>query len=185
MTAVNRIKIKFIGWALMFQVFLLVIQFILGMLINLFAPTMNTSLPLTPMGFMMMAAFSLPDIMAHMVIGIIIGIISVIIVASSFFTGRYSLIALAFANGLMTLISGVSGIYFLLGYMQNNYLSLIMAIGFIGVISTDFGMIHLLSGVPPNETGLENNYINILNNRYAKGEISKEEYDKMKDEMER
>ncbi|MGC8563264.1 MAG: hypothetical protein ACP5NO_08790, partial [Thermoplasmata archaeon] len=96
------IRNKFTGLLVMFQVFLLVIQFVLGMSINLFAPTINTSLPPTPMGFMMLEVFSFPEIMAHMITGIIIGIVSVIIIASSLFTGRYGLIALAFANGLMT-----------------------------------------------------------------------------------
>ncbi|MGC8483992.1 MAG: SHOCT domain-containing protein, partial [Thermodesulfobium sp.] len=95
----------------------------------------------------------------------------------------YGLIALAFANGLMTLMSGISGIYFLLGYMQNNDLSLVMAIGFIGVISTDFGIMHLLSRVPANVIRPGNDAMRILKDRYAKGEISKEEYDRMREEL--
>jgi len=156
MVAINGIKGKFIGLFLMFQVFMLVIQFILGMWINLFAPPINLPLQSSPMNFMMLEAFSSPEIMSHMVIGISIGIVSVIIIISSLFTGRGSLIALGFTNGLLTLVSGISGIYFILGYMQNNSLSFIMSIGFIGVILTNFGMMHLLSRAPLNGIGLRN-----------------------------
>jgi len=146
MVAINGIKGKFIGLILMFQIFMLVIQFILGMWINLFAPPIKLPLQSSPMNFMMnFVMLEAPEIMSHMVIGFTIGIVSVIIIISSLFTGRGSLIALAFTNGLLTLVSGISGIYFILGYMQNNSLSFIMSIGFIGVILTDFGMMYLLS----------------------------------------
>ncbi|MEM0159916.1 MAG: SHOCT domain-containing protein [Candidatus Micrarchaeaceae archaeon] len=174
---------RMIAMLLMIQVFLLVIQFILGMWINLFAPAINSSLPQPPMGFMMLAMFSVPEIMVHMAIGILIGILSLMIIASSLLRGSRLIAGLAVTNGILTILAGMSGVSFLFGGMQNNALSFTMAIGFIGVVSTNAGMLYVSSwNITPTSSG-NTEAMELLRNIYRKGEISKEEYDRMREEI--
>ena len=169
----------------MIQLFLLAIQFILGMWINLFIPPIHTSLPLTPMQFMMMAAFSIPEMMVHMMNGMVIGFLAILILAFSFVSGRYEIIALSFVNGALTLTAGISGIFFLLGYMQNNILSFVMALSFLGVILTDFAIMYFASANSSIISVHNSDALKILRDRYETGQISKAEYHRMREDLEK
>ncbi|MDA8054269.1 MAG: SHOCT domain-containing protein [Thermoplasmatales archaeon] len=169
----------------MIQLFLLAIQFILGMWINLFAPTINTSLPPSPMQFMMLAVFSIPEMMVHMMNGIVIGFLAILILALSFVSGRYEIIALSFVNGALALTAGISGIFFLLGYMQNNILSFVMSLGFLGVILTDFAIMYFASANSSSISVHNSDALKILRNRYETGQIPKVEYDRMREDLEK
>ena len=169
----------------MIQLFLLAIQFILGMWINLFAPVINTALPPSPMQFMMLAAFSIPEIMIHMMTGIAIGFLAILLLAFSLFSGRHEIIVLGFVNGLLTLIAGISGMFFLFSGMRNNVLSFVMALGFIGVILTDFAIIYYGSMNSSSISSHESDAVKILKNRYETGQIPKVEYDRMREDLER
>ncbi|MEM3191100.1 MAG: SHOCT domain-containing protein [Candidatus Parvarchaeota archaeon] len=168
---------------LMIQLFLLVVQYILGMWINLFASTINSSLPKPPMGFMTLAMFSVPEIMVHMAIGILIGIFSLMIIASSLLRGSGFIAGLAVTNGILTILARMSGKFFLFSGMQNNAISFTMAIGFIGVVSTNAGMLYVSPRDITPTSGENTEAIRILRNIYRKGEISKDEYDKIKEEI--
>ncbi len=137
---------RFLAPLIILQFFLLVVQFIIGMWINLFAP-MNV--PAQPYGHMMGGYFmsimvQIPEVMVHMMIGFLIGLLSLIILIISFFTKRLSIIVLLAINGFLVLIAGIYGLIFLLGGLQNNVQSFIMAMGFIGAVSSDFGTIYFL-----------------------------------------
>ncbi|MEM0135195.1 MAG: hypothetical protein QXU18_08240 [Thermoplasmatales archaeon] len=175
---------RMIAMLLMIQLFLLVVQFILGMWINLFAPAINTSLPQSPMGFMMFAMFSVPEITIHMaIIGVLIGIFSLMIIASSLLRGSGLIADLAVTNGILTILAGMSGIFFLFSGMQNNALSFTMAIGFISVVSTNAGMLYVSPrNITPTSSG-NTEAMMILKNKYKKSEISREEYDRIREEI--
>ncbi|MEM3846159.1 MAG: SHOCT domain-containing protein [Candidatus Parvarchaeota archaeon] len=168
---------------LMIQLFLIVVQYILGMWINLFASTINSSLPKPPIGFMTLAMFSVPEIMVHMAIGILIGIFSLMIIASSLLRGSGFIAGLAVTNGILTILARMSGKFFLFSGMQNNAISFTMAIGFIGVVSTNTGMLYFSSRSITPKSSWNKEAIMILKNKYKKGEISKHEYDRMREEI--
>ena len=171
----------------MIQLFLLAIQFILGMWINLFTPPppIYLSPSLSPMQFMMSTAFSIPEIMVHMMNGMVIGFLAILLLAFSLFSGRHEIIVLGFVNGLLTLIAGISGMFFLFSGMRNNVLSFVMALGFIGVILTDFAIIYYGSMNSSSISSHESDAVKILRNRYEKGQISKEEYGRMREDLEK
>ncbi len=177
----GRLVVMFV----MIQLFLLVIQFILGMWINLFAPVINTSLQPSPMQFMMLAAFSIPEIMIHMMTGLVIGLLAILLLAFSFVSRRYEIIALSFVNGILTLTAGISGIFFLFSGMQNNVLSFVMALGFIGVIFTDFAIMYFASANSSIISVHNSDALKILRNRYETRQISKVEYDRMREDLEK
>jgi len=173
------------------QIFLLTIQFIIGIWINLFAP-MNITVQqyhrymMGMMGGILMSIMSqVPEIMVHMMIGILIGVFALIILILSFFTKKPLIIILAIINGPLTLMAGISGLYFVLGGLQNNILSFIMSIGFIGVVLSDFGIIYFTDRTNTPASKTNSNAISILRERYAKGEITKEQYDQMFADLEK
>ena len=169
----------------MIQLFLLAIQFILGMWINLFTPPTYLSPQLSPMQFMMSTAFSIPEIMVHMMNGVVIGFLAILVLAFSLVSGRYEIIALSFVNGALALTAGISGIFFLLGYMQNNILSFVMALGFLGVILTDFAIMYFASANSSIISDHNSDALKILRNRYETGQIPKVEYDRMREDLEK
>ncbi|MFP3242017.1 hypothetical protein [Caldisphaera sp.] len=122
------------------QLSLLTIQFITGMIINLFAP-MNiqpySSHPFM-MGYMMYIFNAIPLLPFHMMLGIIIGMISLAMLVISAIKKDSKILVLSLVEGMFVLIAGISGIDFILSGLSNNYLSFIMSIGFIGSLITLF-----------------------------------------------
>ncbi|MEM3489138.1 MAG: hypothetical protein QW752_06945 [Thermoplasmata archaeon] len=90
---------------------------------------------------------------------------------------------LAVSNGILTILAGMIGIFFLFSGMQNNTLSFTIATGFIGVVSTNAGMLYVSSRDITPTSGENTEAIRILRNIYRKGEISKDEYDRIKEEI--
>ncbi|MEM3907831.1 MAG: SHOCT domain-containing protein, partial [Candidatus Micrarchaeaceae archaeon] len=86
-------------------------------------------------------------------------------------------------NGILTILARMSGKFFLFSGMQNNAISFTMAIGFIGVVSTNAGMLYVSPRDITPTSGENTEAIRILRNIYRKGEISKDEYDKIKEEI--
>ncbi|MGC8497729.1 MAG: SHOCT domain-containing protein [Thermoplasmata archaeon] len=178
---------RFIVPLVIVQFFLLAVQFIIGMWINLFAP-MN--IPTTQyngmMGsYLMDIMIQIPEIMAHMMVGILIGLVALITLFVSIFTGKFTIILLVAINGILTLMAGIYGITFLIGGMQNNILSFIMSIGFIGVVLSDFGIIYFIDRMDTPASKTNSNAIATLRERYAKGEITKDQFDKIMEDLEK
>jgi hypothetical protein len=112
------------------------LQFTIGMWINLFAP-MNIATPPHHM-FMMYIFFQIPLLMSHFMLGILIGLISIALIVVSVFMGKIIVPIIAFLNGILIFLAGISGIYFVLGNLSNNIFSFIMALCFMGTVFTDF-----------------------------------------------
>ncbi|MGC8573747.1 MAG: hypothetical protein ACP5L0_07140 [Caldisphaera sp.] len=127
------------------QISLLAVQFITGMIINLFAP-MNvqpySSYPFM-MGYMMYVFSTIPLLSFHMMLGIIIGMVSIAMLVISAIKKDNKILILSFVEGLFVLMAGISGINFVLSGLSNNWLSLIMSIGFIGSLISLFFILQL------------------------------------------
>ncbi|MGC8621250.1 MAG: hypothetical protein C0171_00100 [Caldisphaera sp.] len=127
------------------QISLLAVQFITGMIINLFAP-MNiqpySSYPFM-MGYMMYIFSAIPLLSFHMMLGIIIGMVSIAMLVISAIKKDNKILVLSFVEGLFVLMAGISGINFVLSGLSNNWLSLIMSIGFIGSLISLFFILQL------------------------------------------
>ncbi|MGB9815595.1 MAG: hypothetical protein ACPLVI_06575 [Thermoplasmata archaeon] len=128
---------------LFIQVLLLMLQFTIGMWINLFAP-MNIATPPHHM-FMMYIFFQIPLLMSHFMLGILIGLVSIVIIVISVFSGKIIIPLLAVLNGVLIFIAGLSGIYFVLSNLSYNPFSYIMALCFIGAVFTDFLILYFSS----------------------------------------
>ncbi len=127
------------------QISLLAVQFITGMIINLFAP-MNiqpySSYPFM-MGYMMYVFSTIPLLSFHMMLGIIIGMVSIAMLVISAIKKDNKILILSSVEGLFVLMAGISGINFVLSGLSNNWLSLIMSIGFIGSLISLFFILQL------------------------------------------
>ncbi|MEM3197631.1 MAG: hypothetical protein QXY52_05555 [Conexivisphaerales archaeon] len=115
---------------ILLELFLLLIQYLIGMWINLFA----VFPPLSSYGFMygmMQAMFSVPELMIHMMVGILIGIISLIILVLFAVSGDYVLSLLGAFASISILMAGINGLEFVFSGFANNVFSYIMSFGLI------------------------------------------------------
>jgi len=105
----------------------LFIQFLLGMYINLFIsiPVMSS---LFMMGHGSYGGF--PIVMAHMFLGILIGLISLGILFPSIRTGSSRILLSSIGLFLSVLLAGIDGLFFLFDG-ENNINSYLMSAGFI------------------------------------------------------
>ncbi len=122
----------------MAELVLLAIQFVIGMWMNLFAlfPSTNVAFP---MYGMMNVMFSVPELMAHMMIGMLIGLVSLMIFVMSLMGGFHKSAILSAIASLSIFLAGMSGLEFILTGFQNNVLSVTMSWRFaVAVISYVF-----------------------------------------------
>ncbi len=129
--AVNLILLEF---------FLLIIQFVIGMWMNLFAifPSFGSSFF---MYGMMQVMFSVPELMVHMMTGILIGLVSLMIFMIFAMGGDYRLSLLSAIASVSILTAGISGLEFMFSGFTNNVFSFTMSLGFIftfGCLLPDF-----------------------------------------------
>lgn len=116
----------------------LVIQFLLGMYINLFVSIPPRS-PLFMMGYGPYDGF--PIVMAHMFLGILIGLLSIGILFLSLHSGDVKTLLSAIGLFLSVLLAGIDGLFFLFDG-QNNINSYLMSTGFI--LALFFGVLLLI-----------------------------------------
>lgn len=128
---------------ILLELLLLLVQFLLGMYMNLFAifPSFGSS------GFMygmMQVMFSVPELMFHMMNGILIGIISLIIFLTFAMKGDYALSSLSGLASILILVAGISGLEFVFSGFVNNVFSFIMSLGFIFTVTSYFSILYLI-----------------------------------------
>ncbi|MDG7035363.1 MAG: hypothetical protein JRM78_03995 [Nitrososphaerota archaeon] len=115
---------------ILLQFFLLIIQFIIGMWMNLFAvfPSFGQSFFMYEM---MQVMFSVPELMVHIMLGIFIGVMSLLILFAFAMAGDYRLLALSAVSSASILTAGLGGLEFVFSGFTNNIFSFLMSIGFI------------------------------------------------------
>ena len=133
--AINLILLEFL---------LLVIQFIIGMWINLFAvfPSFGSSFF---MYNMMRVMFSVPELMVHMMTGFLIGLISIMIFMILAIGGDYRLSSLSAIGSVSILAAGIGGLEFVFSGFGNDVFSFIMSLGFIFTVVAYSLILYLLS----------------------------------------
>ena len=133
--AINLILLEFL---------LLVIQFIIGMWINLFAvfPSFGSSFF---MYGMMRVMFSVPELMVHMMTGMLIGLISIMIFVILAIGGDYRLSSLSAIASVSILAAGIGGLEFVFSGFGNDVFSFIMSLGFIFTVIAYSLILYLLS----------------------------------------
>ncbi|MCL4358790.1 MAG: hypothetical protein M1463_01040 [Candidatus Thermoplasmatota archaeon] len=123
-------RAQFVSNLILLEFMLLIVQFIIGMWMNLFAvfPSFGSSLF---MYGIMQVMFSVPELMVHMMNGILIGLVSlmIFIVLATFSDYRLSL--LGGTASVSVLIAGISGLEFMFSGFTNNVFSFLMSLGFI------------------------------------------------------
>lgn len=135
--AVNLILLEF---------FLLIIQFFIGMWMNLFAvfPQFG-SYPFGMMQVMMQVMFSVPELPVHMMFGILIGLISLMIFFIIATIGNYRLLLLSAGASLFILVAGISGLEFMFSDFTNNAFSFLMSMGFIVTVGIYASTLYIIS----------------------------------------
>ncbi|MHB8359068.1 MAG: hypothetical protein ACYDCP_06170 [Thermoplasmataceae archaeon] len=133
--AINLILLEFL---------LLVIQFIIGMWINLFAvfPSFGSSFF---MYGMMRVMFSVPELMVHMMTGFLMGLISIMIFMILAIGGDYRLSSLSAIASVSILAAGIGGLEFVFSGFGNDVFSFIMSLGFIFTVIAYSLILYLLS----------------------------------------
>ncbi|MEM0077896.1 MAG: hypothetical protein QXG55_06120 [Thermoplasmata archaeon] len=118
------------------QFLILIIQFILGMWLNLFA-TFNP--PVFHPGMMMFYPFFQNSVlMAHMMVGMFLILLSLLIIIFSIINADLISFFISIINIITLLVAAFSGMFFVMGNFTNNVLSYLMSLGFIGTVITDF-----------------------------------------------
>ncbi len=113
------------------EFFLLIIQFILGMWMNLFAVYPDIHRGFYGMFSMMQAMFSVPELMIHMMMGVLILFISLIILILTIVRGNPALIISGFIAFVSIAVAGIGGMEFVISGFSNNVFSFIMSLGFL------------------------------------------------------
>lgn len=121
-------KNSLVGRVSVFVLVLLFLQFLLGMLSNLFATFPLRTPSVNPLDTVLLNG---PYVVsAHIINGIIVGILSILTIVLSAVARNRRLIFLSCCGFISILFAGESGILFALGWYTNNYLSFSMTIGF-------------------------------------------------------
>ena len=134
----NGRRIHLLLTGVMAELVLLAMQFVLGMWMNLFAlfPTSSVAFPTYGM---MNVMFSVPELMVHMMNGVLIGMLSLMIFVMSLMGGYRKSAMLSVIASISIFLAGMSGLEFILTGFQNNVLSFTMSLGFVvAVISYVF-----------------------------------------------
>ena len=129
---------------ILLEFFLLIIQFIIGMWMNLFAlfPSFGHSFF---MYGMMQVMFSVPELAIHMMLGILIGLVSLMIFFVFAMNGDNRLSALSAVASVSILTAGIGGLEFMFSGFTNNIFSFLMSLGFIFTIVSYASILYMNS----------------------------------------
>ncbi len=129
---------------ILLQFFLLGIQFTIGMWMNLFAvfPSFGQSFS---MYGIMQVMFSVPELMVHMMLGIFIGVMSLLIFFVFAMVGDLKLSALSAVSSVSILTAGIGGLEFMFSGFTNNIFSFLMSLGFIFTVVAYASILYIIS----------------------------------------
>ena len=129
---------------ILLEFFFLIIQFIIGMWMNLFAVFPFFGNYFFMYG-MMRVMFSVPELMVHMMLGILIGLVSLIIFFVFAMEGDYGLSALSAVASASILTAGIGGLEFVFSGFTNNVFSFLMSLGFIFTVVAYASILYMIS----------------------------------------
>jgi hypothetical protein len=129
---------------ILLEFFFLIIQFIIGMWMNLFAVFPSFGNYFFMYG-MMRVMFSVPELMVHMMLGILIGLVSLIIFFVFAMEGDYGLSALSAVASASILTAGIGGLEFVFSGFTNNVFSFLMSLGFIFTVVAYASILYMIS----------------------------------------
>lgn len=135
---------RFVVNLIFMEFLLLTIQFIIGIWMNLFAPFPSFGTSFFMYG-MMQVMFSVPELMVHMMNGILIGLVSLMIFMLLATGNDYRLSLLGGAASFSILIAGISGIEFMFSGFTNNAFSFLMSLGFIFTVIAYSSILYIVS----------------------------------------
>ncbi len=140
MGTVSRLGVNLI----LLEFFLLIIQFVIGMWMNLFAvfPSFGQSFS---MYGIMQVMFSVPELMVHMMLGIFIGVMSLLIFFVFAMVGDLKLSALSAVSSVSILTAGIGGLEFMFSGFTNNIFSFLMSLGFIFTVVAYASILYIIS----------------------------------------
>ena len=123
----------------LFELSLLVFQFLIGMYLNLFV-NIPAAISFSRMMSLSVSYDGFGFVMFHMMLGMLIAFVSLGMLVMSFFNGHSPTTVISLALFLSVLLGGINGLLFLFGG-QNNINSYFMSIGFILSIIFDMLLI--------------------------------------------
>ncbi len=129
---------------ILLEFFLLIIQFVIGMWMNLFAvfPSFGHSFF---MYGIMQVMFSVPELMVHMMLGILIGLVSLMIFFVFAMNDDNRLLLLSAVASISILTAGIGGLEFMFSGFTNNIFSFVMSLGFIFTIVAYASILYMIS----------------------------------------
>ena len=89
--------------------------------------------------------FSVPELMVHMMTGMLIGLVSIMIFVILAIGGDYRLSSLSAIASVSILTAGIGGLEFIFSGFSNNVFSFIMSMGFIFTVVAYSLILYLLS----------------------------------------
>ncbi|AWR94098.2 hypothetical protein [Acidianus brierleyi] len=110
---------------------ILVIQFLDGMWLNLFAVFPQVSSSFNAMNMMSFMFNYGPIFMLHMMSGFLLLILGFIILAFSFMSKNSNIVIFSSIGLLAIILAGISGLLFMFSDFSNNIFSYMMSLGFI------------------------------------------------------
>lgn len=83
-------------------------------------------------------------LMAHMLNGYLLGILSLVVLGIAIYSKQARLIGISIVGIAFILLAGISGLSFMFSMFSDNLLSFTMALGFIGALAAYFIEMHWL-----------------------------------------
>jgi hypothetical protein len=123
-----------LNMVVVFMIFLLALQFLTGIYLNLFVTIPQMTFP---SGMMMMFSPGIPVVMLHLLIGVLLGLLSVVIVFVALISNNKKAVYFSVLSFVFVIIAGFNGLEFMFNG-QNNIYSFFMAVSFIIVLLSEF-----------------------------------------------
>lgn len=108
----------------------LVVQFLLGMDVNLFVSLPGSTSAAGLRGGLMSSGMASPVLMTHMMVGFLLAVLAVLAVLAAAATRRTAVLASAAGGALAVAVAGVAGVRFLM-FGHGNDASFVMASAFV------------------------------------------------------
>ena len=88
---------------------------------------------------------NVPELMVHMMLGILIGLVSLMIFFVFAMTGDYRLSLLSAVASVSILTAGIGGLEFMFSGFANNIFSFLMSLGFIFTVVAYASVLYMVS----------------------------------------